>query len=119
MRIAVGLTLLFVAGAACGRDLPTCNLSIRAVTPQGTPSINQLIRPEHVASVEKMEPNYPGDDPWFVTYTRVGAKRMLDHTTNNAGGILAVFCDDREISRPHILGPFGHAAIIQGGSGGP
>ncbi|WP_386760258.1 hypothetical protein [Lysobacter cavernae] len=105
--------------ADTGRDLSKCSLSFRVVTANGGLSINDLARPEHIAAVERMEPNFPGDHPWFVTFTDIGAKRMFSHTSSNPEGDIAMLCDGLEIFRARTLKPFGKHSIVQAGSGAP
>ncbi|MEJ1095479.1 MULTISPECIES: hypothetical protein [unclassified Pseudoxanthomonas] len=117
--LIVSLSLFGCTKSAPGRqdaglDLSLCDLSFRAVTPNGTLSITELIRPEHIASVERMEPSFAGDHPWFVTLTNTGAERMLEHTSTNVEGQIAMLCDSREINRTLILEPFAKHFIVQG-----
>jgi hypothetical protein len=90
--------------AGCRVDLSFCDLSFRAVTPDGSLSITELIRPKHIASVERMEPRFSGDHRWFVALTSAGAECMLDHTSTNVEGQIAMLCAVARSIAPSFLG---------------
>lgn len=103
MKSLACLAFLLVADPASAHDLSRCKLSVRAVLPNGQLSINDLIRPEHVVSVQRMEPNYPGNEPWFLTFNGPGKERILDFTYHNPASQLAVLCNAKRFGALTLL----------------
>ena len=118
------LLLLLLAGCAA-TDAPTassaslgelnkaCPVTVREVLANGSVSRNEIIRPEHVLSIEPGPNGDPQDMSLQVTLDTVGSQRMHTYTSDNVGGQLATFCGDTEVSRATIREPFSNRFIIQ------
>ena len=99
--------------APLGELKKACPVTVREVLANGSVSRNEIIRPEHVLSID---PGPYGDAENLslqVTLDAVGGQRMHAYTSDNVGGQLATFCGDTEVSRATIREPFSSRFIIQ------
>jgi hypothetical protein len=92
-----------------GFEKSDCVLSVRQVGGQGRLIDPPLIRPEHVACIQRRDEYGP---TLYVMLTPEGEQRMWRFTRRNVGQSMAVFCGSNEVSRASIRQPFGKDFLV-------
>lgn len=103
-KVAVA-ALLCAASSAFADDLPDCQLSLHAVTQDGSVVQDPFVSSRDVVSITPAEVQWSGAGFWLVTLSESGARANHEYTSKSVGQRIAVLCDGREVVRPVIRTP--------------
>lgn len=102
--IAIVLWSALPGAVSAAERGPECELSVRPVL-DGAPASEARIRPEHVSRIVGTIDEPTGMSRWEVELTADGAAINRDFSRESVGEEIAIFCGDKEVSRPTVVAP--------------
>ena len=101
------LHLIFLLGLSAAQA-SDCVLSIHAVSAQGVVEETPLISPDQVLSIQESAAPATGEPLWIVRLDAAATQINSAYSRRHLGEHLAIFCGEREVSRPLIAGASGN-----------
>ncbi|MFP8967787.1 hypothetical protein ACKC9G_14485 [Pokkaliibacter sp. CJK22405] len=105
--LVVGIITLLVCTRSWGESAASCKqVSLYGVDNQGVVIKPALIGPEYISSISSREAENPGESSLLdMTLTKAGSYKLHNYTQSHIGKALAVYCGDKEVTRPFIMAP--------------
>ena len=113
ISLAYALTLALLASGNPANSLPSCKVSVYALSAKGVRAKQPFLLPAHFASVTDAGPGMAGGQSWRFELTPKGKAINASYTAAHQGQKIAFFCGSREILRPIIQGPSSDVFVIE------